>query len=45
MMAEIKASLNNLRMAPRKVRLAANLIKGMSVARAKAQLAFLIRKP
>ncbi|MBU3901127.1 50S ribosomal protein L22 [Patescibacteria group bacterium] len=42
---EIKADLNNLRMAPRKVRLAANLIKGMSVARAKAQLAFLIRKP
>jgi large subunit ribosomal protein L22 len=42
---EIKASLNNLRMAPRKVRLMANLVKGMSVSQAKAQLAFLVRKP
>lgn len=41
----IKASLNNLRMAPRKVRLTANLVKGMSVPRAKAQLAFLTKKP
>ncbi len=32
-------------MAPRKVRLAANLIKGMSATRAKAQLAFLVKKP
>lgn len=44
-MVEIKASLNNLRMAPRKVRLTANLVKGMKVLRAKAQLAFLIKKP
>jgi len=42
---EIKDSLNNLRMAPRKVRLTANLIKGMSVKRAQAQLAFLVKKP
>jgi large subunit ribosomal protein L22 len=42
---EIKASLNNLRMAPRKVRLVANLIKGMSVPQAKAQLSFLVKKP
>ncbi len=32
-------------MAPRKVRLTANLVKGMNVPRAKAQLAFLVRKP
>ncbi len=37
--------MNNLRMAPRKVRLVANLIKGMSVAQAKNQLAFMVRKP
>jgi len=42
---QIKASLKNLRMAPRKVRLTANLVKGMSVPRAKSQLAFLVRKP
>ena len=32
-------------MAPRKVRLAANLVKDMNVGRAKAQLAFLAKKP
>lgn len=32
-------------MAPRKVRLMANLVKGMGVLQAKAQLAFLVRKP
>jgi large subunit ribosomal protein L22 len=42
---EIKATLNNFRMAPRKVRLAANLIKNMPVAQARAQLMFLVRKP
>src|SRR3989338_7962891 len=42
---QIKASLKNIRMAPRKVRLTANLIKGMSAARAKAQLTFLVKKP
>ncbi|TSC53031.1 MAG: hypothetical protein LiPW39_457 [Parcubacteria group bacterium LiPW_39] len=34
---EIKASLNNLRMASRKVRLVTNLIKGMSVPQAKGR--------
>ncbi|HRY52343.1 MAG TPA: 50S ribosomal protein L22 [Candidatus Portnoybacteria bacterium] len=42
---EVKATLSDIRMAPRKVRLAANLIKGMSATRAQAQLAFLVRKP
>ena len=42
---EIKASLNNLRMAPRKVRLVANLVKGKSAVEAKNQLRFLIKKP
>lgn len=44
-MAEIKASLHNIRMASRKVRLVANLIKGLPVVRARAQMAFLIKKP
>jgi large subunit ribosomal protein L22 len=44
-MAEIKASLYNIRMSPRKVRLVANLIKKMPAAKAKAQLSFLIKKP
>ncbi|MBU2037261.1 50S ribosomal protein L22 [Patescibacteria group bacterium] len=44
-MMQVKASLNNVRMAPRKVRLVANLIKGLSTARAKAQLTFLVKKP
>lgn len=42
---EIKASLNNLRISPRKVRLVTDLIKGMTVAQAKAQLGFLVKKP
>jgi len=42
---EIKASLYNIRMSPRKVRLVANLINRMPVAKAKAQLTFLIKKP
>jgi large subunit ribosomal protein L22 len=42
---EIKASLKNLRMAPRKVRLVANMIKGLSVPQARAQLQFLVKKP
>ncbi len=37
--------MHNLRMSPRKVRLVANLISGLSVASAKAQLTFLIKKP
>jgi len=42
---EIKASLNNLRISSRKVRLITNLVKGMQVTQARAQLAFLIKKP
>ncbi len=42
---EIKASLNNLRISPRKARAVTNLIKGMSVSRAEDQLSFLVKKP
>ncbi|MBU1102887.1 50S ribosomal protein L22 [Patescibacteria group bacterium] len=42
---EIKASLNNLRISPRKARLVSNLIKGMGVPKAQAQLTFLVKKP
>jgi large subunit ribosomal protein L22 len=41
---EVIAKLNNLRIAPRKVRLVANLIKGMDTQNAKGQLKFLIKK-
>lgn len=41
---EAKAVLNNLRIAPRKVRLVANLIKGMSVDQARGQLKFLAKR-
>lgn len=41
---EIKASLNNLRMSPRKVRLVANLVKNMSVNKAENQLKFLPKR-
>jgi len=41
---EVTAKLNNLRISPRKVRLVANLIKGMEVNGAKAQLRFLAKK-
>lgn len=41
---QVKASLNNLRIAPRKVRLVANLIKGMDVKDALNQLKFLTKK-
>ncbi len=44
-MAEIKASLYNIRMSPRKVRLVANLIGRMPATKAKAQLTFLVKKP
>ncbi len=37
--------MNNLRISPRKARLITSLIKGMTVVQAKAQLAFLIKKP
>jgi len=41
---QVKASLNNLRMAPRKVRLAADLVKGMDVLSARTQLRFMPKK-
>lgn len=40
---EIKASLNNLRIAPKKVRLVANLVKGMKVAEADSQLKYCLK--
>jgi len=42
---EIKASLNNIRISPRKIRLITNLVKGMTAAQARAQLSFLVKKP
>jgi len=41
---EVIAKLNNLRIAPRKVRLVANLIKGMDTQNARGQLKFLVKK-
>lgn len=41
---EVKASLNNLRVAPRKVRLVAGVINGLPVGEAKTQLKFLVKK-
>ncbi|KKR88861.1 MAG: 50S ribosomal protein L22 [Candidatus Wolfebacteria bacterium GW2011_GWA2_42_10] len=43
-MKEQKAQLNYLRMAPRKVRLVANLLKGLSISEAEAQLLINPRK-
>ncbi len=43
-MAEIKAKLNNLRIAPRKVRLVANLIRGKRVDEALSLLRFAAKK-
>lgn len=42
---QVTAKLNNLRMAPRKVRIVANLVKGMDAKQAKAQLLFINKKP
>ncbi len=42
---EVKAQLNGLRIAPRKVRAVTNLVKGKNVAVALDQLEFLIKKP
>ena len=41
---QVTAKLNNLRMAPRKVRLVADLIKGVDVLSAKTELAFMPKK-
>lgn len=43
-MTEVIAKLNYLRISPRKIRLVANLIKGLDVNQAKAQLRFLTKK-
>lgn len=43
-MAEVKAQLNNLRLAPRKVRAVSNLIKGKNVFDAFAQLEALVKR-
>jgi len=43
-MTQVKASLKYLRIAPRKVRLVANMIKGLPVARAEEQLKFLPKR-
>lgn len=43
-MTNITAKLNNLRIAPRKVRLVAGLIRGQSVDQAENQLRFLTQK-
>jgi large subunit ribosomal protein L22 len=40
----MKATLSNLRISPRKVRLVANLVKGKKVPEALAQLAFLTKR-
>ncbi len=44
-MAEVKAQLNNLRLAPRKVRAVTKMIKGKSADAALNQLEFMIRRP
>lgn len=44
-MAEVKAQLNNLRLAPRKVRAVVNLIKGKNVSEALSQLEHFVRRP
>ena len=44
-MAEVKAQLNNLRLAPRKVRAVSNLIKGKNALDAISQLEAMIKRP
>ncbi|MBI4709132.1 MAG: 50S ribosomal protein L22 [Candidatus Portnoybacteria bacterium] len=41
---KVTAKLDNLRMSPRKVRLVANLVKGMNAKKAQAQLRFMSKK-
>lgn len=44
-MAEVKAQLNNLRLAPRKVRAVVDLIKGKNTTEALSQLEHFVRRP
>lgn len=44
-MSEVKAQLNSLRLAPRKVRAVANLLKGKNVNDALGQLEYFVRRP
>lgn len=44
-MTKITAQLNHLRISPRKVRAVADLLKGLDVDLAEAQLKYLVRKP
>ncbi len=44
-MATVNAQLNNLRLAPRKVRLIVKMLRGKSAVKALEQLPFLIRRP
>lgn len=44
-MAEVKAQLRSLRMAPRKVRAVSNLLKGKKVSEALNQLEYFVRRP
>lgn len=44
-MSEVRAQLNNLRLAPRKVRAVANLIKGKNTSEALSQLEYFVRRP
>ncbi len=44
-MATVTAQLNNLRQAPRKVRMVVGVIKGKSVLKALEQLEFIVRRP
>ena len=41
---EVTAKLNNLRVSPRKVRLVANLSRGLCIKEARVQLNFLVEK-
>lgn len=44
-MSEVRAQLNNLRLAPRKVRAVIGLIKGKNVSEALGQLEYFVRRP
>ncbi len=41
---DVKASLNNLRLSPRKTRLVVGLLRGLGVAQAEAQLQFMAKR-